>query len=805
MKKPVQGKIYASVIVVASLVFLLPNFGQQAQQVKPRVIAEMQTYSFSNNVKPILDTKCLACHSCYDAPCQLKMESWHGVERGGSKLKVYDGGRLKDASPTRLYIDAQTPREWRKKEFYSVLSEYSHQGDKTTLPLMQQMLELGQSNPLPANTRIPDNIELGFDRVNYCPAPGEFNDYADKFPHGGMPLAVSGLDKKEYQTLTTWLKQGAKIDMQSPDISQADQLMIDRWESWLNRTDNRSKLLSRYLYEHLFLGHLYLHNTNPSASTAPAFYQLIRSYTPSGEKPVIVPTVRPNDHPDKTPQLPFYYRLIALPGTVVHKTHITYRFDADRLKQYQQLFYSADWQVETLPGYGYQERSNPFITFAAIPAKLRYRFLLNDARFFVRNFIRGPVCRGQIATNVIRDQFWVMFESPDTELYSNNPEYQLSVNNYLGLPGEKSSLLDFGSQWFTYSDKRNSYLDMRQKAYQQAYPSGAALQQIWNGDQTNDNAFLTVFRHHNSASVTSGWRGEIPLTVWVMGYPLLERTYYELVVNFDVFGSVSHQAQTRLYFDLIRNGSETNFLRFMPATARQPIYSDWYQSTAKIKAKITYHDLDSKTPSDITYTSNRPKEEFLETLMHKYPALTKAVDSINRCNACDDESALSTDANVNFALRRIAAKQASELAGIRWLPEVTFVRINPDPGGNILPDAQPFLAYTLLRNRRHSSVAYLLGESLRYQEDLDTLTILPEPVGSYPNLILQLNQSQLDDFVTAFSHIDSERSFDRFVQRWGVGRMNPQFWQVFHSFKDYMQETNPLEAGVYDMNRYGHW
>ncbi|MDT9136206.1 fatty acid cis/trans isomerase, partial [Escherichia coli] len=40
-----------------------------------------------------------------------------------------------------------------------------------------------------------------------------------------------------------------------------------------------------------------------------------------------------------------------------------------------------------------------------------------------------------------------------------------------------------------------------------------------------------------------------------MDYPLLERTYYQLVVNFDVFGNVSHQGQTRLYFDLIRNGA----------------------------------------------------------------------------------------------------------------------------------------------------------------------------------------------------------------------------------------------------------
>ncbi len=68
---------------------------------------------------------------------------------------------------------------------------------------------------------------------------------------------------------------------------------------------------------------------------------------------------------------------------------------------------------------------------------------------------------------------------------------------------------------------------------------------MWAG---NDNALLSIFRHFDSASVTKGLIGEVPQTMWLFDYPLLERTYYQLAVNFDVFGNVSHQAQTRLYF-----------------------------------------------------------------------------------------------------------------------------------------------------------------------------------------------------------------------------------------------------------------
>ena len=31
--------------------------------------------SFYKDIKPILDSRCVSCHGCYDAPCQLKLGS----------------------------------------------------------------------------------------------------------------------------------------------------------------------------------------------------------------------------------------------------------------------------------------------------------------------------------------------------------------------------------------------------------------------------------------------------------------------------------------------------------------------------------------------------------------------------------------------------------------------------------------------------------------------------------------------------------------------------------------------------------
>ena len=55
----------------------------------------------------VFETRCVVCHGCYDAPCQLKLGTFEGIERGASGDKVYDSTRLIAAAPTRLGIDAQ--------------------------------------------------------------------------------------------------------------------------------------------------------------------------------------------------------------------------------------------------------------------------------------------------------------------------------------------------------------------------------------------------------------------------------------------------------------------------------------------------------------------------------------------------------------------------------------------------------------------------------------------------------------------------------------------------------------------------
>lgn len=758
------------------------------------LVAANQTYSYQDDIRPIFESKCIACHGCYDAPCQLKLTSAEGVERGASPLPVYDGSRLEDMMPTRLGVDALNAADWRGKGFFSVLHGDAEGAlDARDTAVLFKMIELGRTHPLPANSRIPEDVRLGIGRTQSCPTLPGLADYAQSNPHGGMPFATTGLTDREYQTLSTWIAEGAVTESAPYAPGEAEQAAIEWWETFFNQSGLREQLVARYLFEHLFAAHLHFPDVAGSH-----FYELVRSWTPPGERILPVATVRPNEDPEGR----FYYRLQPITRTIVEKTHITYALGDTRMERYQTLFLEPDWQISELPGYGYDERSNPFEVFAAIPAKARYQFMLDNAEYFVRNFIRGPVCRGQIATDVIRDQFWTVFEDPDQEAYVNDAAYRNDVTPLLGLPGQDSDILALGPEWFEYKGKRNDYLKLRQSHYAERKAGGTTVDEIWDGDGWNRDALLTIFRHHDSASVRRGLHGQVPRTIWVMDYPLFERTYYELVVNFNVFGSVSHQAQTRLYFDLIRNGAEHNFLRYVPADARQAIYDHWYQASGKIKDAISYTGLDTETAVAMNYNpvvdlqdESSVMHRFAALLMERANKVTGPPDTLNRCAGadCDRPGLSDNQRQAEALLRPLTRETGATLPAITRLPEVTFLRVT---------NGDERWVYTLVHNRAHSNVAFMFGEDSRLLPDEDTVTVLNGTLGSYPNFSFDVPLAELDQFVSAFRSVDTQDDLHTLAARWGIRRTHPGFWQLMADFQAYVRETEPTEAGIFDVNRY---
>jgi len=755
-------------------------------------VSATQTYSYSRDIKPIVDQKCIACHACYDAPCQLKLSSDQGLLRGATRKQVYDSARLENMPPTRLFIDARTTAEWREKGFYSV---FNNQGgpldDNLEQSLLYMMIRLGREHPLAPNSAVPEHIQLGLQRKNECPLPAEFGVYAKNKPQQGMPLAITGLDENEFQTLRQWIKEGAVIDAAPAPPGQQEQQQIDQWEAFFNRPALKNQLVSRYLYEHLFLAHLYFEGLGTGN-----FFELVRSSTPPGQPVRIIPTLRPNDATGQS----FHYRLRKIESTIVHKTHIVYPLSEQQMARLQSLFLDSNWEVAALPDYAASDAINPFATFSAIPARARYQFMLDSAQYFVMTFIRGPVCRGQVATDVIDDQFYVLFQDPDADLSVTDPAYLASVQPYLVLTPENERLVALVPDWERRKHERDEYILLRGKAYREWQPAGPSLQAIWDGDGSNDNAALTVFRNFDNATVTRGFVGAIPKTLWVMDYPMLERTYYELVVNFNVFGSAASQAETRLYFDLIRSGGENNFLHFMPPGVRSAMRDSWYEGKrGERKLSDDYVVVNEDLPVQIAYRGTDPKAEFVALVSARLKSLVGPPDVLNRCAQppCYRTSATAAERQVEASLQTLTSKPASHegMQYVDFMPDISFVRVSTgDPGAD--------LAYTLVRNKAHTNVAFLLDEEKRREPLKDTLTAYPGLLGSYPNFMFNVPLDSVGSFTADLHAVRTREQFIELVGRYGLSRTHPEIWTNFQWFVDYMRRTRPVEAGVYDLNRY---
>ena len=749
------------------------------------VSAEENVYH--DSIKPVLDRKCVACHACFDAPCQLVLTHYDGLARGASGQPVYNAMRVRPGEPTRLFIDAHSIAEWRDKGFFSVLPDFGV--DASPGPgILQQLVSMRDAHAFKQHERLPESTGFGLQRSNTCTSADNIDDYMERFPHGGMPLGAPGLTTAERATLSAWIASGAPHKPRPVQPTTQENAAIQRWETFLNQPGKREQLVARWLYEHLFMAHLHF-----TRAGSKHFFRLVRSSTPPGKQVKIIASRRPNDEAGS----PFFYRLQPVHDTIVYKTHITFALDDALLKKVNDTFLGGNWKLARLPGYAESDRSNPFQTFSAIPVEARYRFMLEHAEYFVRTFIRGPVCHGQIATDVIRDQFWVFFQEPASDLYVSSPQYRKKVTPLMDIAGVEQDLLDGAATWLDVRDQYAKYSSLRQQAYDDSGRDGAAMQDIWGGDGNNSNALLTVFRHHNNASVTRGLVGDYPLTLWWMDFPMFERGYYNLVVNFDVFGTLAHQAQVRLYFDLIRNDAERNFLRLMPVKSRQPLIDSWYKGAAQLKLMTSYQDISDRKPPLVDYDSDMPKHAFTTRLLKDFAHLDAPGDPVNRAWPVY-RPARSATAGVERtvkALRRITSVPASRLPAVSHFPETAFIRVYDSDGHREI--------YTVMRNRMHSNVAFLFAEDLRLEPEQDTLSISPGVLSSYPNFMFNVSVDDVDAFADSLLKVRDEVSFTReVVNVWGVRRTHPQFWDLFHEASAYLETHSPVEAGILDMSRY---
>jgi hypothetical protein len=742
---------------------------------KPKPVTQ-NTISYHDKVKPVIENRCVVCHGCYDAPCQLKMTAWEGIARGANKDKVYDSLRLFEADTTRLFEDADNASTWRKKKFFPVLNERRDE-EKANLDgsVLGQMLFLKQQHPLPKNAILPSTFDFSLERKQQCPKIEEFKQFAKDQPLWGMPFGLPQLSDEEHHTLITWLEQGAPREPVA-EISASDQRHIQRWEHFLNGDSLKQQLMSRYIYEHLFLGHIYFEE----AKTATRFYKLIRSSTPPGEPVKPIHRRRPYDDPGVAR---VYYRLIPEVESILDKTHMPYRFDQNRMDLWQSLFLNRDYQVTLLPGYQPEVASNPFISFKEIPPASRYRFMLEEAQFTVMGFIKGPVCRGDVALNVINDHFWVFFVDPEMMASENNMEFISEQSQNLAMPAEDGSNASILAFWLKYADQQKKYLTAKTQYMEKIFANvkKPGLDLLWDGDGKNPNAALTVFRHYDSATVAQGTVGDEPQTVWVLSYALLERIHYLLVSGFDVYGNSAHQLNTRLYMDFLRMEGEFNFLSFIPEEKRVILRDKWYRNAnAKTKEYVYGNYSHFNHTLSIPLRTDNPKQELLGLISRK---LTPVLDKKHSLIHIDDTTLRQHLIDLNDV----------KGGSLQYLPESVMIRVRRD-------NKRP-LWLTLLRNTAFTNVSQLLNEAERRLSEEDTLTLTYGFVGSYPNALWDVNEKDLPELIQRVNTLSSQNDYAQLMNRFGIRRTNENFWPFSDAMHNAMKTYEGINYGLLDYNR----
>jgi hypothetical protein len=755
------------------------------------VAPQKERVSYVDEVQPILDRRCVVCHSCYNAPCQLKLSSYEGTDRGGSKLAVYDSARLVSQDPTRLFFDARTTEEWRKKSFHSVTD--SRVEGLANDSILLHLLEAKRQAPVSRGEYRPEAADLT------CSADSrELGAFLARNPQQGMPFGFPPISDAEYQTLASWLAQGARgptpaeqkrLTMPSESVAAE----IAKWEEFLNRDDPKHAMTARYLYEHYFLAHLRFADAEPVE-----FYELVRSSTPPGKPVSVIATVRPYDDTD-VPRI--YYRFRKIHSTIVYKTHMVVDLDDRRLARINELFIEPTWLEQPhQEELGDRDAANPFIIFAQIPPRSRYQFLLDHSEYIIRTFIRGPVCKGQVALNVIHDHFWIFFLDPDADMTLAHPEFLIEQAGHLRLPTEQGSqdavLKTFSNR---YRDRYKEFYKAKVALYQREHPEGFGLDSVWKGRLASDSPILTVYRHFDSASVHRGVIGDLPRTMWAIDYPQLERIYYALVAGFDVFGNLSHQVNVRRYMDYLRIEGELNFLQFMPEPDRLPMLQSWYLGDRAIE-NVGPEEVRSRRPSRVPFETEHPKRELVEMLVGEYFPLEMDIqfDPINYSwdgKETRMPTSFRTHEDVLNGFRALTAPGTGFIAHVTQSEvNVLLTRVRDYDGED--------RSFTIVINRWHDNVNSMFLEASTLDPAKDTIDFVAGSLGSYPNYFFDVAAEDVPDFFDMLENFDGSPTYLAKIDKYGIDRADPGFWEIYDWFQARFQAQRPIDGGLYDLNRY---
>src|SRR5271165_2028698 len=165
-----------------------------AQTVEPDAPTKAQAAAGTYEaVQDIFNSRCILCHSCSNTPCQLKLTSFEGLLRGGTKIEAIHPTRLQSIPPTRLGIDARSASEWRHRGFFPVA-----EGETNLIAPMLNQGATGRPSDAVADSHV-------------CPANAkDVEEFRTSHPEKLMPYGLPALSQPERDVLVSWANSGQR-------------------------------------------------------------------------------------------------------------------------------------------------------------------------------------------------------------------------------------------------------------------------------------------------------------------------------------------------------------------------------------------------------------------------------------------------------------------------------------------------------------------------------------------------------------------------------------------------------------------